>query len=69
MGDTKALAEVAAAAASGKKVGGSSLVVQRVTRDEGGSAEEPTADEATQGQAEHDLQEENAETSLDQPSQ
>lgn len=43
--------------------------VQRVTRDEGGSADEPTADEATQGQAAHDLQEENAETSLDQPSQ
>ena len=43
--------------------------VQRVTRDEGGSAEEPVVDEATQGQAAHDLQEENAETHLDQPSQ
>ena len=43
--------------------------VQRVTRDEGGDAEEPTQDAPTQGQAAHDLQEENAETSLDQPSQ
>ena len=43
--------------------------VQRVTRDEGGGAEEPTQEGAVQGQAAHDLQEENAETHLDQPSQ
>lgn len=43
--------------------------VQRVTRDEGGEAPEPTADRAEQDEAAHDLQQENAETSLDQPSQ
>ena len=42
---------------------------QRVTRDEGGDAEEPTPDRWTQSEAAHDLQEENAETHLDQPSQ
>lgn len=41
---------------------------QRVTRDEGGDAEEPTPDDSGQGEASRDLQEENAETSLDQPS-
>ncbi len=41
---------------------------QRVTRDEGGDADEPTSDGASQGEAARGLQEENAETSLDQPS-
>ena len=45
---------------------------QRVTRDEGGHAEEPTRDrsgqDSGQDEASQDLQEENAETSLDQPS-
>ena len=41
---------------------------QRVTRDEGGEAAEPTSDRSSQDETERDLQGENAETSLDQPS-
>ncbi len=42
--------------------------VQRVTRDEGGDAEAPSPDGSSQGEGEQQLQEENAQTSLDQPS-
>ena len=42
--------------------------VQRVTRDEGGEAPPPTGTEPEQGDQARELQQENAETSLDQPS-